>query len=199
MLLGSLVVFRERFVSIQWLGLGLLVVGLLMFFDDDLPALMSGNRTLVVGLALLVGAAVMWGCYALAQKQLLNTLSSSSIMVVIYVAASVMLLPFSSPAGAASLDGVGIALLAFLAVNTLVAYGAFAEALEHLEASRVSVIVSMTPIVTIAAVTGGARLLPSVITRESLSIVSLAGAGLVVAGSMLGALGRARARGQRTN
>ena len=190
LLLGSLLVFRERLVVIQRVGLGLLFVGLLLFFNEDLPALGSGRSPLLAGLALLLGAAVTWACYALAQKQLLRTLSSSSIMMVIYLVSAVALLPFARPAQVASLDAAGLVLLVFLALNTLAAYGCFSEALQHLEASRVSVVLALTPVVTIAAVTLGSRVLPSLIVKEHWNVISLLGAGLVVAGSMLGALGR---------
>jgi len=119
-------------------------------------------------------------------------------MVVIYLASSVVLLPIARPAAAARLDGIGIGLLVFLAFNTLAAYGCFAEALQHLEASRVSVVLSLTPLVTIFAVTVGARVLPHIIVAESLDAVSLGGAALVVTGSMLAALGGGHRESGRT-
>jgi len=190
LLLGSLLVFHERLVAVQVVGLAVLVTGLVLFFHSDLPALRTGGSPLLPGILLLFGAAVTWGIYALAQKQLLNTLTSPSIMVVIYVASSVVLLPFARPGQVTALDGPGLGLLVFLGFNTLAAYGCFSEALEHLEASRVSVVLSLTPLVTIAAVTVGSRILPTLISREQLDPLSLLGAALVVAGSMMGALGR---------
>jgi len=191
LLLGGLAVFRERLVAIQSAGLGLLIVGLTLFFHDDLPELASGDSPLLIGLVLLLGAAVTWACYALAQKQLLRTMSSQSIMMVIYLTSAAVLLPMARPAQAASLDPVGLGLLVFLVLNTLVAYGCFSEALQHLEASRVSVVLSLTPIVTIGAVAVGSQILPHLVEHEHLSPMSLLGAALVAAGSMLGALGRA--------
>jgi drug/metabolite transporter (DMT)-like permease len=194
LLLGSMLVFRERLVAVQGVGLAVLVTGLAFFFHRDLPAIASGGSPILPGVLLLVGAAVTWGIYALAQKQLLNTLDSRAIMVVIYLASALVLLPFARPDQAAALDGRGLGLLVFLGFNTLAAYGCFSEALEHLEASRVSVILALTPLVTIAAVTLGARIAPALIAAERLDPLSLAGAALVVAGSMLGALGRASSR-----
>ncbi len=195
MLLGGLIVFRETFGAVQRVGLALLVLGLFLFFNEDIPAVFSGRSSMTAGLLLLLGASVTWASYALAQKQLLRTLRSSSIMLVIYVTGAVVLAPFARPAAVTGLDATGVALLVFLALNTLVAYGGFSEALEHLEASRVSVIISLGPVVTIAAVALGARVWPSVVMPERLGTLSLAGACLVVVGSMLGAVGR---RGLRT-
>jgi drug/metabolite transporter (DMT)-like permease len=175
---------------VQRAGLAGLGAGLALVFHDDLPDIGAAGSPFLHGLALLLGAAVTWGVYALAQKQLLRDLSSPSIMMVIYLVSSVLLLPFARPAEAAALDGVGLGLLGFLVINTLAAYGCFSEALEHLEASRVSVVLALTPLVTITAVTFGARALPSLIVPEQLDAASLGGAAMVVAGSILAALGR---------
>ena len=114
--------------------------------------------------------------------------------MVIYLASAVALLPFARPAQVTALDVPGLGLLVFLALNTLAAYGCFSEALQHLEASRVSLVLALTPLVTRAAVTMGSRALPSLIRHEQLGTVSLLGAALVVGGSILGALGRASDR-----
>ena len=44
------------------------------------------------------------------------------------------------------------ALLAFCGVNTLIAYGSFAEAMAHIEASKVSAILALTPLITVTTV-----------------------------------------------
>ncbi len=81
-------------------------------------------------------------------------------------------------------------LLAFCSANTLVAYGAFAAALEHWEASRVSAVLALTPLATLAFSVAAARFAPAQFATETLSWTSWAGAALVVAGSLLTALGR---------
>jgi drug/metabolite transporter (DMT)-like permease len=106
------------------------------------------------------------------------------------------LLPASKPASLATLDPLGIGLLLFTVFNTLVAYGAFAEALAHVEASRVSLVLALTPLLTIGFVHLGARLFPTVIAANGLPPIALLGAGLVVAGSALAAL-RRRSGGDR--
>ena len=194
LLLGSFVAFHERFGHIQWTGLAMLLVGLALFFDEDILQLFSGGGPVLTGTLLLLGAAAVWGCYALAQKQLLATLSSTTVMAVVCLAAAAMLSPLAAPSSAIGLAGAELALLGFLAANTLIAYGSFAESLQHLEASRVGMVMTLTPVITIAAVTVGARALPSLFRLELLSPLSLLGAALVVSGSMLGAAGRRQNR-----
>lgn len=192
MLLGGLVIFRERFTLWQRVGVAVLLVGLAVFFNREFLTLVSSGSSRAVGLAFIVAAAVVWAAYALAQKQLLRDLSSISIMFLVYVAGSILFLPIARPAALLELDATGLWLLAFCAFNTLAAYGAFSEALDHIEASRVSVVLATTPLFTVSAVFAGSRLLPNLVAVDDLSALALLGAAMVVTGSILGALGRSR-------
>lgn len=188
MALGGIFVFGERFGRGQWLGLLVMVAGLGLFFADQL-----GHDTLppgryVWGSLLVLVAAVVWAAYALAQKQLLMRLSSPLILLVIYAVASVLLLPLAQPAALLRLDAMHWALLAYCALNTLGAYGCFAEALAHWEASRVSAILATTPLLCIAVVAGVHALWPAAIRAETITWAGFAGAGLVIAGSLLASL-----------
>jgi drug/metabolite transporter (DMT)-like permease len=81
-------------------------------------------------------------------------------------------------------------MLLFCGLNTLMAYGAFAEALEHWEASRVSAVLALTPLVTLVAVWAVSLLAPTLIAPERLTALSVLGAILVVAGSVAVAIGK---------
>ncbi len=188
-LLGGLAIFREAFSARQWLGLVVLIVGLLLFFNDRLAALVRLSGTEATGVAIVAVAAVVWTAYALAQKQLLVSLSSPNILLLIYIGAAVLLLPLATPGQVAELGRLELALLAFGIANTLAAYGCFAEALEHWEASRVSAVISLTPLVTILAVYAILAAWPEAEIGARLDALGMAGALLIVAGSMMTALG----------
>ena len=189
--LGGIVVFRERFTPVQWTGFATLVAGLLLFSASQLRALVAGADRYVIGSALMVVASVTWAIYGLAQKQLLHHLSSQGIMVCIYAGCALLFTPIASPAGVLELDGVGVALLVFCALNTIVGYGAFSEALAHWEASRVSAVLSLTPMATIALGAAGSALWPDLLRMQPLSATSWLGAVLVVGGSLATSLGAA--------
>jgi drug/metabolite transporter (DMT)-like permease len=189
-LIGSLVIFGERFSRAQWAGVAIVVAGLLLFFNDRLPALVSLSSTEAMGVALVVAGAAVWATYALAQKQLLSTLSSVNVLLLIYIGAAVVLLPAATPSQVVGLDGFAWGLLLFGIANTLGAYGCFAEALAHWDASRVSAVLTLTPIITILAVIGILALWPSADVGEPLDALGWAGAALVVGGSMGAALWR---------
>lgn len=188
MALGGILVFRERFNAWQWLGLAVIVVGLSLFFADQLRADTLPAGRYVLGSLIVVLAAVVWAVYALVQKQLLLRLSSWLILLVIYAIASVLLWPFAHPAALLRLDPLHGALLVYCALNTLGAYGCFAEALAHWEASRVSTILAVTPLLSIAAVTTVYGFWPALIRPEHVTWLGFAGAIIVVAGSALAAL-----------
>ncbi len=189
MALGGIVVFREAFSGGQWLGLALIVGGLWLFFDEQRAGHGAGY---VHGALLVVVAAVVWAIYALVQKQLLIVLSSPAILWAIYVVAALLLWPFATPSKVLAVDGVHALLLAYCALNTLVAYGAFAEALAHWEASRVSAILALTPLLCVATVAAVHALWPSAIAPERIGLPGWIGAGLVVAGSAAASLLAAR-------
>ena len=188
LLLGGLVLFKEGFSKGQTAGLLVFSVGFLLFFHPDLSQLISGQGGKRTGVLMIVTASVGWASYALLQKQLLNTFTSPQIMLLIYLVISMALLPLSHPAVVSHLNGWQWLLLLFCVFNSLVAYGSFAEALQHWDASRVGAVLAMSPILTIGFVYIGARVSPGLIAAESLDALSLTGACLVVAGSLVTAL-----------
>ena len=188
MALGGIFVFREPYRLGQWCGMVITALGLGLFFRDQLIGSAIPMHAYLVGSGAVIVAASVWAMYALIQKQLLLKLSSPAILLVIYVVASVVLLPLSHPMALPTLDFRHALLLGYCALNTLVAYGAFAEALEHWQASRVSAILAITPLLTIMVVASVHALWPQVIALEHVSTLGFVGAGLVVTGSAMSSL-----------
>jgi drug/metabolite transporter (DMT)-like permease len=189
LLFGGLFVFRERFAPLQWAGFAILVAGLLAFFHERLAEVFALTTQLGLGVALMIVASVTWAIYGLAQKQLLTQLASEQVLLLLYVGATLLLLPPARVAQVFALDGTQLWMLAFCCANTVVAYGCFAEALEHWEVSRVSAVVTLAPLVTLAAMQGASVAWPESVPTEQLSALSITGALLVVGGAMITALG----------
>lgn len=184
---ASVFVFREPFTRWQWTGLGVLIAGLALFVAGR-GGDSSAKASLPLGQAIVVFAALTWVVYGLAQKQLLHRWSSAHIMLCIYVGCSVCFAPLATFDSLSRLNGPAWALLAFCAGNTIVGYGAFAESLQHWEASRVGAVLALTPLVTLAASALFATLWPGSVPAQSLSFGSWIGALLVVTGSLVAAL-----------
>jgi drug/metabolite transporter (DMT)-like permease len=182
--LGGLVIFKEHYTLPQWLGVGILTCGYIVFFNDQLSNLITATRPYIIGSSLIILAAAAWAIYALCQKQLLHSLTSSHIMLIIYGGCALLFTPFAQPGIIFTLNASYLIVLLFCAFNTLIAYGAFAESLAHLAASKVSAVLALAPIITLISVASTSVFLPSLIAPEHLTIIGIFGALLVVAGSV---------------
>lgn len=190
--LGAIAIFKERYTLGQWVGMAVLVLGFVLFFHEQLRSLITGASNYLIGSSLLAIAAAAWAVYALAQKQLLLRLSSANVMLIIFGGCAIIFAPIAAPQKIFTISPLHLGTLLFCGLNTLVAYGAFAEALEHWEASRVSATIALAPLCTLVAVEVVSSVMPNLIAPEPLTLLGIVGAILVVVGCMAIALGRKR-------
>ncbi|BAZ69226.1 MAG: DMT family transporter [Pelatocladus maniniholoensis HA4357-MV3] len=211
--LGGLLIFREQYTLAQWLALGILSLGFILFFNEQLlqsflgisqstnssqlylnfngyKIILQPYQKYLIGSSFIVLAAVTWAVYALAQKQLLKSLPSTNIMLIIYGGCTLFFSIFANLKIILLLDSFHFGILFFCALNTLIAYGAFSEALEHWEASRVSAVLACTPIVTLLSVRFVSVIAPDLIASEQLTLVGILGAILIVTSSVAIALNK---------
>ena len=127
----------------------MLLAGFGLFFNQRLDELLTSLGAYTTGVLTILLATSIWVFYALSQKQLLTVWHSQQVMMVIYLSCAALLTPWVHPLQALQLTPVQGWLLLACCLNTLVAYGAFAEALAHWEASRVSATLALTPLVTL--------------------------------------------------
>lgn len=188
--LGGIFLFKEKFAALQWIGFGVLVTGLALFSSDQIAHMIEGLDRYYAGLAFIVISAVSWAAYGLAQKQLLDGMGAPQIMLCLYVSGALIFLPFASPSQLLQMSHVQLAALVFCTVNMLLSYATFSEALAHVEASRVSAIISSVPLGTLVAIHAASMFAPQIFAPEAISNAGIAGATLVVAGSLMTSLGK---------
>ncbi|MBM7059669.1 DMT family transporter [Pseudomonas sp. UL073] len=196
-LISSLFIFRESFSVGQAIGLLVMLLGFGLFFNQRLDELLSSLTAYTTGVLVVLAAAFVWTFYGLAQKQLLTVWNSVQVMMVIYLACAALLTPWAHPQQVLELSPLQGWLLLACCLNTLVAYGAFAEALAHWEASRVSATLAITPLVTFASVALAASLWPEHVQPELINTLAYIGAVLVVLGSAFTAMGPSLLAGLR--
>ena len=188
LLVGSVWLFKEPFSAPQWLGVAGFTLGLILFFHHRLRTLASLDESYLLGILFIMLASATWAGYGLAQKQLLKQVSSNELLLLLYVAGSLCFWPAASPSQIQHLDGFGLAMLAFAGLNTIIAYGSFGFAMTHWEASRVSAVITVTPLLTLFLVFLTNVLYPGFIQTEPLDWLNWMGAVLVVSGSTLAAM-----------
>jgi drug/metabolite transporter (DMT)-like permease len=142
--LGGLFFLKENINWQQWLcfvGIGL---GMLVFFHPIFGQ--GGQGSIWVGFAIVQMSAAAWSMYALLQKSLFKHLAPSNILLAIYIYALIVMLPFSSPSELLKMSSDDAWIAAFCCLNTLIAYGAFAQAMRYWQTVQVSASVALTPV-----------------------------------------------------
>jgi len=190
MVIGGVVIYKERLSLIQKLGFAAIVVGLAVFYRDQWQSLASEQyRT---GVLIMVAAAAAWAVYALIQKKLLGKLSPQTMLGFIYLLATVLLWPFAHPQALLHLTtGQWLAVL-YAGLNTVGAYGAFSESLQHWEASRTGMVIALSPVVAIFVINLLASLFPGLVAPEHIQWTGWLGVLLIVGGSMAASLAQSR-------
>ena len=185
LLLAGLWIFKEPFSTAQWCGFGCFVFGLILFFNHHLVDLFIAFNAYGVGLLMVAMSGLCWAGYGISQKLLLREFNPQETMLAFYWIGALLMVPFCDFSPLADFDLWQSALLLSCGVITLVAYGSFAESLLHIEASRASALIALSPLLTVAIM----QFIPVWgLPAEPLGWLSLLGALMVVVGSMTTAI-----------
>lgn len=177
--LGGWWFLKERVFWQHWLCFALMATGMLLFFH---PSIESSTGLTGIGFLLIQVSALGWTAYALIQKSLFKVLSASNILLSIFLYASVVMLPVTQPASLLQLSIQDRWVTLFCCVNTLVAYGSFAQAMRYWQTVQVSAGVAIAPVITFILTEAcvGYGLFSEVIFSAEADLLSLLGMGLVV-------------------
>lgn len=189
---GSVLFYGERMTPLDIVGAVVLFAGLLLFFNERLGLLFGGLSDYTFGVVAMLLAALTWSIYGLMQKTLLRVMNSMQLTLLIYTGGAVLLLFFSAPAAIVELGWLPLLVLLYGCMNMVLGYGAFTEAMRVWQAAKVSAVIALAPVVTIVCMPLAVWLWPNHYSSSELNLWSYLGAVLVVAGSMLSALGKTR-------
>lgn len=189
LMFGSIFFYGEKFGTLEWLGVVLLLTGFCLFFNDRLAQIFTSLNDYSIGILLMVLASLSWGIYGLLQKTLLKKMDSVQLTSLMYLGGVIWLLPFIKPASIFDLNTIQFSALVFCSVNLILAYGAFTEALQVWDAARVSAVITLAPLFTIVNMAIVVKYWPDLFADSDLNWMAYLGAIIVVVGSMLAALG----------
>lgn len=185
LLLIGILYFKETPSRSQKIGLFVAVIGFALFFWDQIVLSVADAPKYVRGDLWLLLAALTWAVFAALQKGLRRDWSPQQFNMVIYAICAVALFPTAKIADMNSWSTGVWVLMLFCALNTLIAYGAFAEALKRAPASHVSLILAANPLLTIFLVWLMANLGINWISPEPITWRGALGALFVVGGVVL--------------
>lgn len=177
--LGGWWFLKERVFWQHWVCFALMAAGMLLFFH---PAIETSTGLTGIGFLIVQFSALGWTAYALIQKSLFKVLSASNILLSIYLYALVVMLPFAHPTSLLTLETRDQWVALFCCINTLIAYGAFAQAMRYWQTVQVSACVAMTPVITfiLSEICVGYGLFSEAIFSADADMLSLFGMGLVI-------------------
>lgn len=190
--LGGAFIFKEGIGRLQWLGLATMIPGFALFFNTKLGTLFGGFGPQTLGLVLTALSATCFAAYSLSQKALMPETRPESVLFMALLCGVFLLLPFSDFTQVWKASPTGLILMLLAVLNTIFAFVFFGEALRLWDASRVGAVVAMPPLVTVFATGLVAGMIPEHIQAEGLNVLTVLGACLVVAGCVMGALGKAK-------
>lgn len=183
--LAGIFFFHEKIRKQQLLGFGVVIVGFVLFYYEQLKAVFTSPEKFNAGIALLVLGAIAWSVYAVMQKKLVTKYPPQTLNLFLYGLPTILYLPLANFETLGNISFEWWLLLLFLGANTLVAYGCMNASLKYIDANKVSALLVNNPIITfiIMAILSWKQV--SWIPAEHFSILAWVGALMFIFGAFM--------------
>lgn len=179
----GVVVFKERFKWNQGVGLAIAVVGFILFYRDQ--SRQWGSEAYTETSAYMVAAAVLWVGYMVFQKKLAATHKAQHLNLLVYGTAALVLIPTVVWTEFNNLNFGSWLLMIFLGVNTLLAYGCLAEAVNYIPLWLISMVITLNPFITLTAMSLLSVLAPGWVEPEVIGMWGYIGASIAIFGVVM--------------
>ncbi len=183
--LSGIIIFREHVSWKHIVGFIGVLAGIGLFYSEQLGEMTAGADHFTRGMLLVLGGGLSWAVFATLQKGLVQKIHPNQLNLFIYGTCALGLAPLVKFSSFQGMPAVSWILLIYLGLNTVLAYGSLALAIKLTEATRVSVIITLNPIITFVTMAILTRMNVSWIEPESFSLISVLGALTVLAGAIL--------------
>jgi drug/metabolite transporter (DMT)-like permease len=183
--LSGILIFREHVNWKHIVGFLLVLAGIGLFYSEQLGDLAAGANHFTLGMMLVLAGGLSWAAFATAQKALLKKIGPNQLNLFVYGSCALALLPLVKFSQLGGMPYVNWIILIYLGLNTVLAYGSLSMAIKLTEATRVSVIITLNPIITFITMAILTRLQVSWIEPEFFSLFSILGALSVLSGAIL--------------
>lgn len=187
-LLGLLgfIFFKEKINLIRSIGFAVAGVGFLVFYYYQLNAVGVNQDSLINGVLWILFAAVSWTGYAVVNKFLVQKWPSQQINLIVFSLPVLLFLPFVNVSQFLMSHEPWVwVLMIALGLNTVVAYGTLSASFKYAEANRISIVITMNPIITFLLLEILILLQAQWFPIVDVSIMAYVGAVMVIVGAIL--------------
>ena len=180
--IAGIVFFGERFTWKHFAGLFILLIGFALFYSQQITSNTENSSSLRTGIIYIVLGGLSWAGFSILQKIMVKKHHPNHLNLVIYGLCAILFLPFAELGKIPDLDLNDWLLLFFLGLNTFLAYGSLALALKYAEANKISMVITLNPIITFVVMAFLEIAAVSWIEYENFTILSVLGAFLALTG-----------------
>jgi drug/metabolite transporter (DMT)-like permease len=183
--LGGILLFHERITLRQFFGFLLLILGFGLYYYEQVHGHSVKGKFFTNGILWLLSGGVSWSIFALIQKKLIKNYKASDLNLFIYGFCALLFLPFFNFHAIEGLTIPAWSNLIFLGLNTLIAYNCFALAIHYADANKISVIVTLNPVLTFIIMYFLGVMQVSWIAAEHFTLLNLSGAFIALVGALM--------------
>ena len=173
--------FKEQVTWQQLFGFAIAAVGFGLFFLDQLGSV-KDVEIYSSATVYIVIAAVVWVLYISCQKILSRSHGAQMLNLMVYGVAALVLVAKVEWSEFLGIGWKEWLLLVVLGINTLLAYGALAEAVKYIPLTIISPVITMNPLITLAAMLVLPQFSAGLLTPESIGTEGYFGAVVAVVG-----------------
>ena len=175
--------FKERFHWKQGVGLAIAVAGYVLFYKDQ--SQQWGSEAYTETSVYMVAAAVLWVGYMVFQKRLSVAHKAQHLNLLVYGTAALVLIPVVTWSEFNNPHFGSWVLMIFLGVNTLLAYGCLAEAVNYIPLWMISVVITLNPFITLMAMKLLSVVAPGWVEPEVIGLWGYIGASIAISGVVM--------------
>ena len=175
-------------------GFIVLVCGFFLFYVHQLTGFKGLEWDYKKGILYVIGGAVSWTVFASFQKKLVSKWDTDQLNLFIYAFCSLIFFPLIDLEGMNHLNFGKWLLLISLGLNTVLSYGFLALAIKYAEANRVSVVITLNPVITFITMLILEIINVSWIEPENFDFYSIIGAVIALCGVIITILSRNQGR-----
>jgi drug/metabolite transporter (DMT)-like permease len=140
--------FKEKLNFNQKVGAVIVVLGLLLFYEQQLSRVDLSLTTYNIGNLWILLGAITWAVWGALQKSLGHRMNPQLVNLIVYGVAAILTSLIVDISDIKSFTPATWALMIFLGLSTLAGYAALAEALKLIPINKVSMIIALNPIGT---------------------------------------------------